>query len=145
MAAATLFALVGGLRRLADCDLLACQHPIEACRCRQAMQSDSRGLALIRGWAVLQEFRQSERDIQEWPDFCAARIAAGKENVAQSPGMSRLGSGVGSTTAAPPGAAALSRVGSDGHASNSSGDCPTTEPCSSILSSPLLQDWLCGW
>ncbi|KAK9838021.1 hypothetical protein WJX74_009868 [Apatococcus lobatus] len=70
----------------------------------------------------LQEFRQSERDIQQWPDFCAGRIAAGKENVSQSPGMSReklmaSGSGV----AASPGTAGLSRTGSDGHASNSSG------------------------
>ena len=73
--------------------------------------------------AVLQEFRQSNRDIQEWPDFCAARIAAGKENVSQSPGMSREKlHTAGSGTAASPGPAALSRMGSDGHASNSSGD-----------------------
>ncbi|KAK9860343.1 hypothetical protein WJX84_009795, partial [Apatococcus fuscideae] len=66
-------------------------------------------------YTYVQEFRQSGKDAGEWPGFCAARIMAGKENAAQSPGIAREKLRTSSSgTVSSPAPAALSTAGSDG-------------------------------
>ncbi len=73
-----------------------------------------RGAELHSILCHVQDFRQSGRAAQEWPDFCQARVLAGKENNGQSPGLSReklMSSGSGNAPS--PAGLALSTAGSD--------------------------------